>query len=165
MRKSGVFDDDRKNALTLLVNIDRSRIGDRWTLPNWMVENLEPLRPLGGDTSLEPRLVADPKVGRLEATALEFNIAWDHLVFVDAALTGVIRQGDLHHLQVPIAKLVGGKERAIGPAEGRPRYRRLRLQLRQKDELALVGLARVEDVLQEEGTNCRVGDARLVHDR
>src|SRR5262249_56113956 len=66
MRKAGVFDDDRKDALTFLVNIDRSHIGDRWTLPDRMVENLEPLWFLAGQPRLEPCLVPAIKTIHLE---------------------------------------------------------------------------------------------------
>src|SRR6516162_3095375 len=92
MRKARVFDDDRKDALTFLVNIDRSRIGDRWTLPDRMVDNLEPLRLLGGQASLEPSLVADVKASRLEAAVLKLDVARDHLILIDAALTGMVGQ-------------------------------------------------------------------------
>ena len=52
-----------------------------------------------------------------------------------------------------IAELVGGKEGVVRPSEGNPRDRRLRLQLRQEDELALVGLAGIEHVLEEQGAD------------
>ena len=86
-------------------------------------------------------------------------------IFVDPALAGMIGQRDLHHLEVTVAELVGGEERAVGPAEGDPGDRRLRLQLRQEDELALVGLAGVEHVLQEQRSDGGVGGARFVDDR
>ena len=45
-RKPRVFDDDGKDALTLLVDVDRSGKGDRRTLADRMVEDPEPLRTL-----------------------------------------------------------------------------------------------------------------------
>src|SRR3974390_2438115 len=86
MRKAGVFDDDRKDALTFLVNIDRSRIGDRWTLPDRMVENFEPLWLLGGQAGLETCLVHDVKASRLEATELKLDGARDHPIFIHNTL-------------------------------------------------------------------------------
>src|SRR5262249_25529041 len=55
-RQPRVFDDDRKNALTLLVHINRSGKGDRGTLSRWMVDHLEPLRLISLDARLEPGL-------------------------------------------------------------------------------------------------------------
>ena len=95
----------------------------------------------------------------------KIDIARDYLIFIDPALTRMVGQRDFHHLELAIAKLVGGKERAVRPTKGRPGYCRLRLQLRQKDELALVRFAGVEHVLQKERSNGSVGGARFVDDR
>ena len=104
------------------------------------------------------------KAGRLETAIGEFDVAGHHVILVDAALAGMIGQRNLHHLKAPVAKLVRGEERAVGPAERDPGDRRLRLQLRQEDEFALVGLAGVEHVLQEQGADGGVGGAGLIDD-
>ena len=57
-----------------------------------MVENLEPLWLLGGQLGLEPCLVADVKASRLEAAVLKLDVARDHLIFIDATLTGMVGQ-------------------------------------------------------------------------
>ena len=165
MREPGIFDDDREDALPLLINVDRTRKRDRRTLPDRMVEDLEPLRSLGPHAGLEPGLVDDAKIGRHELALFEFDVAWNHRIFVDPALAGMIGQRDLHHLQMAVAELVRGEKRAVGPAEGDPGDRRMRLQLRQEYELALVRFAGVEHVLQEQGANGGMSRARFADDR
>jgi len=64
-----------------------------------------------------------------------------------------------------VAELVRGEKRAIRPAEGNPGDCRVRLQLRQEHELALVRFAGVEHVLQEQGANGGVSCARFADDR
>src|SRR4051812_17714915 len=71
-RESGVFDDDGQNALPLLINVDRARIGNRWPLAGWMVQHPEPLRPVRCEPGLEPGPIGEAEIGRLEATIGEF---------------------------------------------------------------------------------------------
>ncbi len=148
-RKPGIFDDDRQDALALLIDVDRPRERDRRPLAGGMVRHPEPLRLVRAEPGLEPGLIGNAERGRLEAAVGELDVAGHHVIFIDAALAGMIRQRDLHHLQAAVAELVRGEEGAIGPTEGDPGNRRLRLQLRQEHELALVGLAGVEHVLQK----------------
>src|SRR6201987_6118045 len=105
-----------------------------------MVDNPEPLWALRLHAGFEPVLIGDTKICRLKAALLEFDVAGDHQIFIDAALTGMVSLGDLHHLKMTIAELVGGEERTIGPAECDPRDGWLRLKLRQEHKLAFVGL-------------------------
>ncbi len=75
MSEPGIFDDDREDALPLLVNIDRTRKRDRRTLPDRMVQHLEPLRSLGPHAGLEPGLVDDAKVAGYELALFELDIS------------------------------------------------------------------------------------------
>src|SRR3954469_17303287 len=116
-REPGIFDDYRKHALPLLIDVDRTRKSNGRTLADRMVRLPEPFGILGLDSGLEPIRLGDAEVGRLETTIGEFDIPRHHIIFVDPALTGMIGERNLHHLQTPITELVGGKERAIGPTE------------------------------------------------
>jgi hypothetical protein len=98
-------------------------------------------------------------------SGFEFNVARDNLVFIDATLAGMVGPRDLHHLQMTVAELVGGEKGAIGPAEGDPGNGRMRLQLRQEDEFALVGLAGVEHILQEQRADGGMRGAGFVDNR
>ena len=119
------------------------------------------LRLVARDAFLVPFLVGDDEIRAFEAALLELDVADDHLVGVDAPLHHAVDRCDLHHLQAQIAELVRGEEVAVRPAERHPGDARLRLQLREKDEFALVGLARAEDVLHEQGAYRGMRRARL----
>src|ERR1700739_3552735 len=129
IREPAIFDDDGEDTLPLLIDIDRACECDRWTLPDRMVKGLEPLRSPGPHRGLEPGLVGDMEIGRHELALFEFDISRNDRIFVDPTLAGMIGQRYLHHLQMFAAKLVRGEKRAVGPAEGHPGDRRMRLQL------------------------------------
>src|SRR5450432_4772867 len=113
MREPGIFNDDREDTLPLLINVDRARKRDRGTLPDRMLQHLEPLRSLGPHAGLEPSLVDDAEIGWHELALFEFDVARNHRIFVDPALAGMIGQRDLHHLQLAIAELVCREKRAV----------------------------------------------------
>ena len=165
MRQPCVFDHDRQHALAFLIHIDGTRERDRRTLADWMVDHPGPLRSPGLHPVRKPCLVHDAKIRWHKLAGLEFDVARNDRVFVDPALAWMIGQRNFHHFQMAVAELVGGEERTIRPAEGDPGYVGLRLQLRQKDELALVCLAGVEHVLQEEGAYGGLGRNRFADDR
>ena len=98
---------------------------------------------------LIPFLVGDFVIGVFKPALLELDIADDHLILVDPAFDDAIDLADFHHLQAEIAELMRGEKRPVRPAERDPGNARLRLQLREKDELALVRLARLQDVLNK----------------
>src|ERR1700761_5214502 len=75
IREPAIFDDDGEDALPLLIDIDRARECDRGTLPDRMVEDLEPLRSPGGHGGLEPGLIHDVEIGRHELAFFEFDIS------------------------------------------------------------------------------------------
>src|SRR5690348_1740460 len=66
---------DRKNALALLVNVDRSRKRNRWTRADRMVSHSEPLRAFRVHAGAEPVLVDHAEITRLEAAGVELDIA------------------------------------------------------------------------------------------
>ncbi len=126
-----------------------------------MSRDVEPARFVGGDGRTKPFLFGHRIVGIFEAPLLELDIADHHLIFVDAPLDDAVDRRDFHHFQRQIAELVRGKERAVRPAERHPGDVRLRLQLGQEDEFALVRLAGLQHVLQEQGANGGVRGARF----
>jgi hypothetical protein len=92
MSKPGVFDDDGKDALTFLVDVDRAGERDRPALADRMVDHSRPSRPVGLDRSLEPGLVDDAEVCWRELAGLEFDVAGDDGIFIDPALTRMVGQ-------------------------------------------------------------------------
>ena len=64
MNKASVFDYHRKDTLTLVVDVDRSRKRDRRTCPDRMVKDLEPLGTIRARAGFEPGLVAYGSVPR-----------------------------------------------------------------------------------------------------
>ena len=99
---------------------------------------------------LVPFLIGDFVIRAFKPALLELDIADDHLILVDPAFDHAVDLADLHHFQAEIAELVRGEKRPVRPAERHPGNARLRLQLRKKDELALVGLARFQDILNKQ---------------
>ena len=83
---------------------------------------------------------------------------------VDAPLDRAVNGPDFHHFQSEIAELMRGKKCPVRPAERNPRDILLRLQLREKNELALVRLAGLEDVLNEQRADCGMRRARFGDD-
>jgi hypothetical protein len=74
-RQPCIFDDDGEHALTLLINVDRSRKSDRWARPDRMVDDSEPLGAFRFHAGLEPVLIGNVKSGWLKAALLEFDVA------------------------------------------------------------------------------------------
>ena len=68
---------------------------------------------------------------------------------------------DFHHFQAEIAELMRRKEITVRPAERDPGYALLRLQLREKNELALIRFASLEDILKKQRADGSVRRARF----
>ena len=96
-----------------------------------------------------PFLIGDFVIGVFKPALLEFDVADHDLIVIDSAFDDAVDLADFHHFEAKVAELVGGEKRIVRPAERHPRDARLRLQLRQKDELALVGFARLQHVLNK----------------
>src|SRR5437764_10787089 len=73
-REPRVFDDNGKNALPLLIDVDWTGKCDRRLFAGRMVADLEPLGLLGLDSSLEPGPLGDPEIGRLESAIGAFDV-------------------------------------------------------------------------------------------
>src|SRR5262249_37790518 len=119
--------DDRQHALALLINIDRSRIGDGRALADRVGGDFEPARLAILDTLSVPLLIGHDEIGVFKPALLEFDVADHHPVLIDTALADAIDRGDLHHFEAEIAQFMRGKEGTVRPAERHPRYGRLRL--------------------------------------
>src|SRR5262245_49435638 len=89
-RKSRIFDDNGEDALAFLIDIDRSRKCERRTRADRMINDVKPLRAVGAHAGLEPGTVGDKEIGRLETASLEFDVARNHLIFVDPALADMV---------------------------------------------------------------------------
>ena len=113
---------------------------DRDCEPRWFVSLYA--RPV-------PFLIGDGVIGVFEAALLELDISDYHLICVNAPLDHAVDPRDLHHFQAQITELMRCKKRSVRPAERHPRYALLRLQLREKDELAFVCFARLKDILKK----------------
>src|SRR4029077_5186648 len=97
------------------------------------------------------------EIALFKRALLEFDVPCDHLVAIYTPLPLSIIARDFHHLELAVTKLVRCKETAVWPSERDPGERRLGLQLREKDELALIRFARVDDVLHEDRVDRAVG--------
>ena len=124
-RQPGVLDDHGKNALPLLIDVDRARIGDRRMQPVRMAGDIEPLRRVARDRGPVPFLVGDLVAGLLEGALLEFDVSDHDEIFIDPSRERALHLRDLHHLQMLVAELVGRRESSVGQAESDPRQRRL----------------------------------------
>ena len=160
-RQPRVFDENGKNAFALCIDVDRAGKGDRGTRADGVIGDIEPARIFGLDAVAVPILLEDGVGGVLEPAAFELDVAHDGFVLIDPALDLALDQIDFHHLDAGIAELVGGEERIVRPAERDPRNRRLRLQLGQEDEFALVRFAGFKNVLQKQGADRGMRGSRL----
>ncbi len=144
-----MFDDYCENPLPFLVYVDRTGISNRRTRPHRMNQYVEPARFVGLHSAPVPFLIGDDVIGIFESALLELDISDHHLILVDAPLDRAVDARDFHHLQSQITELMRCKKCSVRPTERNPRYVLLRLQLRQKDELAFVCLAGLKDVLNK----------------
>src|SRR6266404_2308383 len=114
-----------------------------------MNQYIEPARFVGLHALPVPFLIGNDVIGILESALLELDISDHHLILVDASLDRAVDARDFHHFQSQITELMGCEKCPVRPAERDPRYVWLRLQLRQKDELAFVRFAGLKDVLNK----------------
>ena len=161
LRQACVFDDDGEHTLAFLIDVDRAGISDRWTQTDRKRTYLEPARLVFGNALLVPFLIGDLVIGVFEPALLKFDVADDDTIFVDAAFDDAVDLADFHHLKAKIAELVRGEKRVVRPAKRDPGNAWLRLQLREKDELTLVGLARLQHILHKQGPDRGVCGASL----
>ena len=124
-REARVLDDNCKHSLPLLVDVDRPGESDRRMHAVGVIRDVEPLRRVSGNCRFEPFLLGDLVAARLERALLEFDVPDHHKILVDPALENAVDLRDLHHLQIFVAELVGGRERPVGQAERYPGKRRL----------------------------------------
>jgi hypothetical protein len=96
-----------------------------------------------------PFLTSNVVSGVLKSAFRKFDISDDDLILIDTALDDSVDGRDFHHFQAEIAELVRSNKCSVRPAERHPRDTRLRLQLRQKNELSFVRFTRLEDVLKK----------------
>ena len=161
LRQARVFDDDGEHTLAFLIDVDRAGISDRRTQTDRKRTYLEPARLVFDNALLVPFLIGDLVIGVFEPALLKFDVADNDTIFVDAAFDDAVDLADFHHLKAKIAELVRGEKRVVRPAERHPGNARLRLQLREKDELTLVGLARLQHILHKQGPDRGVCGASL----
>ena len=149
MRQPRVLDNDREHALASLINVDRAGIGNRRTQTDWKSGHLEPARFVLLNAFFVPFLASDFVISAFKPALLEFDVADDHFILVDAAFDDAVDFPDLHHFEAEIAELVRGEKRTVRPAECGPGNARLRLQLRKKNKLSFVGFAGVQHMLDK----------------
>src|SRR5260370_39026648 len=96
-----------------------------------------------------PFLIGDGVIGVFESALLELDVSDYHLICVNAPFDHAVDPRDLHHFHAQITELMRCKERSVRPSESHPGDARLRLQLRDKDELAFVCFSRLKDILKK----------------